>query len=143
VSDSPPDDDPIETAWRALLESKWDDEDAHRRFVGLAATLSRLPDAAARYRIMESDPERRDRAVEGKQLVLKNALALLGSMPRASIDDARKRARWLVPLAALGVFVAADFALAAFTHNHSFVSIPAFMLEIAIVLLLPWKRLLS
>lgn len=135
-------DDPIETTWRALLESHWDDEDKHRAFVALAAALSRLPDAATRYRSVENDPARRERAEAGKQLVFKNALGMLSAMPHSSRDEARKRARWIVPLATLGMMIAADFALAALMHQPSFVSIPAFVLEILIVVLLPWQRLL-
>jgi hypothetical protein len=143
VPDSADDNDPIEAAWHALIDSQWDDEEKHRAFVGLAAALSRLPDAAAHYRAVESDPSRRERAEFGKQLVLKNAMALLSSMPRTTLDDAKKRARWIVPLATLGVFLAMDFALAALLHQPKFLSIPAFVLEILIVVLLPWRRLLS
>ncbi len=57
VPDEP---DPIDEAW-ARLEEQWDDAEAHRRFIGLCATLDRLPEAGRRYReVRETDPERRE-----------------------------------------------------------------------------------
>ena len=41
--------DPLEAAWQALLDA-WPEEGAHRKFLALAETLDRLPDAGSRYR---------------------------------------------------------------------------------------------
>lgn len=56
-----PQPDPIDEAW-AKLQADWDDGDAHRKFIGLCATLDRLPEAGRRYRDVrdnDPDPERR------------------------------------------------------------------------------------
>ncbi len=81
-------------------------------------------------------------AEQGKQLVVTHAMTMLDSLPRASRDVGRERARLIVPLVTLGVMLSADFVLAGLTHQQAFVSIPAFILEILVVLLLPWRRLL-
>lgn len=58
--------DPVADAWRRLLE-QWDDDDAHCKFIGLCATMDRLPDAGRLYReVRESDGERR--AIAEKQI---------------------------------------------------------------------------
>jgi hypothetical protein len=54
--------DPLDTAW-AEVEAHWDDAAAHKKFLALADTLDRLPDAGRRYRaVREKDPERAERA---------------------------------------------------------------------------------
>jgi hypothetical protein len=51
--------DPVEEAW-ARVESAWDDDAEHTRFVKLCSVLGRLPDAGKRYRaVRDSDPQRR------------------------------------------------------------------------------------
>jgi len=56
--------DPIDEAW-AKVEAEWEDEKAHRRFVGVCVALDRLPDAGKRYRkVRETDPARRDDAAK-------------------------------------------------------------------------------
>ncbi|MEM8606718.1 MAG: hypothetical protein AAGF92_06410 [Myxococcota bacterium] len=55
--------DPIDEAW-GQVEADWQDEEAHRRFVGVCVALERLPEAGKRYReVRERDPERRDDAI--------------------------------------------------------------------------------
>ncbi len=133
------DPDPIESAWQALLE-RWDDDDAHKSFAVLAGSLDRLADAAARYREAAGMPERRDRAEAGKQLIVAQAVARIDATPRSTKESAR-RGRWLAPVALAGFLIAMDFLLATVTHNRRFVSVPAFALEILIVALLPWRRI--
>ncbi|MGB5810615.1 MAG: hypothetical protein WBG86_08805, partial [Polyangiales bacterium] len=54
--------DPIDEAW-AQVEASWEDEEAHRRFVGLCVALDRLPVAGGRYRqVREQDPVRSEEA---------------------------------------------------------------------------------
>ena len=56
--------DPLDEAW-ARVEERWDDREAHRKFVGLCSTLGRLPEAGRRYREVRDnhpDPERRAEA---------------------------------------------------------------------------------
>ncbi len=56
--------DPIEEAW-ARVEAEWENEDAHRRFVGVCVALDRLSEAGQRYReVRETDPARRDDAAK-------------------------------------------------------------------------------
>jgi hypothetical protein len=65
--------DPIDEAW-ALVEAKWGEEEAHRRFVGVCIALDRLPEAGKRYRMVrETDPTRREAA--SKQIDALIALA--------------------------------------------------------------------
>ena len=45
----------LEETW-AKVVARWDDDEAHRKFISLAASLSQLPEAGKRYR------EARDRA---------------------------------------------------------------------------------
>lgn len=76
--------DPIAVAWRKV-EASWDDDDAHRAFIGLCASLGRLPEAGARYRqVKESDPARRDDAharIEGLITLAMQSLQLDRSEP--------------------------------------------------------------
>lgn len=58
--------DPIDEAWERL-SSHWDDDEAHRKFIGLCATMSRLPDAGRLYREVRDRDETR-RAVAEKQI---------------------------------------------------------------------------
>ena len=54
--------DPIDEAW-GRVEADWEDEEAHRRFVGVCVALERLPEAGKRYRaVREQDPARSDAA---------------------------------------------------------------------------------
>ena len=41
--------DALEAAW-IRLRDQWDDEDAHRKYIALASSTGRLPDAGRRYR---------------------------------------------------------------------------------------------
>ena len=51
-----PGNDPIETAWAELLGS-WEDDAAHKRFIGLASGLGRLADAGRKYREARDAPD--------------------------------------------------------------------------------------
>jgi len=54
--------DPIAAAWEAL-EQAWGDEQAHKRFVSLCASVGRLPEAGRRYRtVRDTDPARAEMA---------------------------------------------------------------------------------
>ena len=55
-------DDPFESAWREL-EARWDDPDAHRKFIALCNAADALAEAGRRYRrVREQDSERREEA---------------------------------------------------------------------------------
>lgn len=101
VADEP---DPIDEAW-ARLEGSWDDADAHRRFIGLCATLERLPEAGRRYReVRDSDPDPDRRADAEKQIdrLLGFAMQSLETMR----TEPPRRARSVLLLVALAVTVA-------------------------------------
>ena len=54
--------DPIQQAW-SRVESAWDDDENHRRFLSLCVAFDRLPEAGQRYRaVRENDPTRKDEA---------------------------------------------------------------------------------
>ena len=54
--------DPIEEAWDRVL-THWDDDEAHRKFIALCATLDRLEFAGTRYRkIRDTEPVRAEQA---------------------------------------------------------------------------------
>ena len=55
---------PLQHAW-SKVEASWDDDDAHRRFIELAATLGLLSEADLRYRrVRDGDPERAESAAK-------------------------------------------------------------------------------
>jgi hypothetical protein len=133
--------DPLDAAWTAL-DAAWDDPAKHKAFVGLAASLGRLPDAAARYKTAGENPARADGAERGRQLVVAAALAQIETAPRTPRERAMRRGAWLAPIATLGFLFAASMLLATVTHNRTFVSIPALALEMLLVAVLPWRRIL-
>lgn len=54
--------DPVEQAW-SRVQSAWEDDEAHRRFLKICLALDRLPEAGWRYRkVQETDPTRKDDA---------------------------------------------------------------------------------
>jgi hypothetical protein len=132
--------DPLEAAWCAL-EPQWDDATKHKAFVALAASLGRLPDAAARYNTASQQPARAQAAEQGRQLVLAAALAQLATTPHSARAQSMGRGMWLAPLAALGLLFALGALLATVTQNRVFVSLPALAVEMLIVAVLPWRRL--
>lgn len=60
-------DDPIEGAWRRVLDD-FDDEAAHKKFLTLCASFDRLADAGKRYREIKADPDDARAAMAGKQV---------------------------------------------------------------------------
>jgi len=133
--------DPIDSAWSALLE-RWDEPARHKAFVALAASLDRLPDAAARYRAVEADPARAEGAAQGKERVLAAALAHIDALPRTTREEARRHGRWLVPVAALGLLYAVSLMGAELLQRPALRSPLTLALETAAVALLPWRRML-
>ena len=69
--------DPVVDAWQRLL-GQWDDDEAHRRFIGLCATMNRLPDAGRLYReVRETDAARRPVAQKQIDRLLAHAMQSL------------------------------------------------------------------
>ena len=98
--------DPIDRAW-AEVEANWEDDEAHKRFMALAATLDRLKDAGTRYReVREKDPARADAAGERINELLSRAMVRLMSNAQPSKRPVATR-RWITVvglLLALGLF---------------------------------------
>lgn len=93
-------DDSIEAAW-AAVEARWDEPEAHKKFLALADALDRLAEAGKRYRaVKETDAARRDAAA-------RHIDQLLGlAMKRVRVDKveptkSRSRVEWV----ALGVSI--------------------------------------
>lgn len=83
--------DPIEDAWSSL-EERWDDAEAHRKFIALCATLDRLPEAGRRYReVRDGDPERRETAEHQIDRLLALAMQSLATARTPPPDTARAR----------------------------------------------------
>jgi hypothetical protein len=134
--------DPVDAAWTQLL-AHWADAERHRAFIALAAALSRLPDAAARYRTVESDPEHSEAAARAKKTIVAQAMAVVDATPRTTPEEARRTARSLIPIAALGLILAISWMLSALTRSRLFVSPITLAVEILVVALLPWRRILG
>lgn len=133
----PSTDDPIESAWVALLVH-WDDPERHRRFVALARTLERLPDAARRYRGVSNDPARAERAKESLDQILKVAMLSLTPVRR---EPAPPRFRFALPLGVtMGGVVAMMFLSR--TLNVPALASPWALLGVAVLaMVFPWHRL--
>lgn len=87
------DQDPIEAAFAALRQT-WEDQEAHKQFIGLCVSMSRLHDAGRLYReYRERAEDDADKAVADRQLarVLAAAMANLDTLPRAQPKTGQKR----------------------------------------------------
>ncbi len=84
----------LDRAW-AEVESHWEDDDAHRRFIALCAMQGALPTAGQRYRaVRDSDPARSERARRQIDAVLAAALASL-DLTRDPRAQGRRRVVWI------------------------------------------------
>lgn len=135
MSQTPPV-DPLEVPWQTLL-SDWENDVQHRRFVALAATMQRLPDAARRYRAALSDPALQLRAQEGLERVLGAAMQALTPPPRES----RSRLNVMLPLSAFAAALLATIFVARITEFRALTSPLVIFGEALIVALIPWRRL--
>lgn len=89
--------DPLETAW-AKVEQQWDDDAAHKAFVGLCLSLDRLAEAGRRYRqVRDDDPERRDEASRRIDALLALALQTMELTKTEAPDAAstRRKITWV------------------------------------------------
>jgi hypothetical protein len=77
-------DDPIEHAWERVV-AQWESEPAHKAFLTLASSTSRLAEAGRRYReVAEREPERAEvakRQIERVTALAMQNLATLKSEP--------------------------------------------------------------
>jgi hypothetical protein len=85
--------DPLELAW-SKVEAEWDDDDAHKRFLGLCVALGRLPEAGGRYRkVREQDasPARREQANQRIEDLLSLAMKTMETLrsPEEPPDKSR------------------------------------------------------
>lgn len=129
--------DPLETAWTELL-ARWGDDDKHRAFVALASALERLPDAGARYRALRDDPARGEAARKGLERVLAAAMARLTPTRR---EPARPRGNFMLPVTALAVLWIGTLVVARGLHRPDLLRPLVFAAELALVLVVPWRKL--
>lgn len=134
------DDDPIETAWSALLR-EWESAERHRAFVALAASLQRLPDAARRYRESLGDPARAERAKAGIDAVLRVAYLSLAPPPRGEHEITRKARAWMLPMSAAMALVVLTLLGAHALHQPGLASPWVLGAEVLGALLVPWQKL--
>ena len=101
--------DPVADAWSALL-TRWQDDEAHRGFMGLCATLDRLPDAGQRYRQVrdaDPDPERRKDAERHIARLLGIAIVALERTRTTPSPRPRRKLTWIAIAVSLTLVVAA------------------------------------
>jgi hypothetical protein len=132
---APPPPDPLDVAWAALLE-QWDSEAKHKSFVGLAATLQRLPDAARRYRALVDDPARAARAKQGIDRVLSVAMSTMTPVVR----EKPRSINVMIPLTALAAALLVTTIVARATELHALTSPVVIVGEVIVIALLPWRR---
>lgn len=134
--------DPIETAWNTLL-ADWDSDDRHKAFVALAASLSRLPDAARHYRASLTEPALATRAQQGIDAILRVAMLTLTPPKRSEHEITRNARRWLVPMVVAMTLVVMTLLAAQMTRQPRLASPWLFVAEVLVAVLIPWGRLLS
>lgn len=135
-------DDPIESAWTALLR-EWESAERHKAFVALAASLERLPDAARRYRESLTDAARAERAKQGIDAVLRVAYLALAPPPRRDNDLARRVRAWALPASAAMALVVLTLLASQALHQPALASPWVLAAEVAGALLVPWRRLVA
>ncbi len=134
--------DPIETAWSNLV-GDWESDDRHRAFVALAASLSRLPDAARHYRASLAEPSRAVRAQQGIDSILRVAMLTLTPPKRSEHEITRNARRWLLPMVAAMTLVVLTLLGAMMSHQPQLASKWVLFAEVLVVVLIPWDRLTS
>ncbi len=132
--------DPIELAW-TKLRGNWDDDAAHKAFVGLAVALQRLPDAARHYRESVADEALQARAKAGIDAVLRVAMLSL-TPPKRDPHAAVQRTRRVLGRIAAGMLVVVGTLWAARGFQASQLASFGFIaVELAVVFVVPWERL--
>ena len=97
----------LEAAW-ARVEEAWDDEDAHRKFKALAASLGRLDFAGTRYRgVRDGDPERADVAQREIDRLVALAMSQLEVTRSAEPKSGRRIVNLLAVAVVLGLLLSA------------------------------------
>ncbi len=100
--------DPVETTWAHVL-ANWNDDEAHKAFVGTCLSEDRLPEAGKRYRqIKEEGGERAARAEEQIAKLLTLGMTLM-QQNRTLPPPKRNRALTflvMLALALLGIAIA-------------------------------------
>ena len=133
-------DDPIESAWSALLR-EWESPDRHKAFVALAAARQRLPDAARHYRESLSDAARAERAKQGIDAILRVAYLSLAPSPRREPELTRRLRAMLLPMSAAMALVVLTLLGAQALHQPTLASPWVLGAEVLVTLLIPWQRL--
>jgi len=72
----------FEALWQAVLKD-WDEERVHDAFVSYCSQADNLVKAASRYREVEKEPERAERAKKQLEKISALALAQMAALPRS------------------------------------------------------------
>jgi hypothetical protein len=86
---------PIEEAW-ARLEAQWEDDEAHRRFIGLCVAMDQLPEAGRHYRqVRESDAARAEEAAQRiESLLVLATQQLTDTRSRVPPKESKRALTW-------------------------------------------------
>jgi len=98
---------PIDEAW-GRVEAEWEDDEAHKRFVGVCVALDQLPEAGRRYRqVRERDPLRREVAERQiDNLIVLATQQLQDTRARPATTEHKRTVQWLafaIMLSLMGV----------------------------------------
>lgn len=101
--------DPVDDAW-SRLEARWEDDEAHRKFIALCAAMGRLPEAARRYReVRENDESRRERAAAQIDRLLAHAMSTLESQRSEPPRNIRPVLVWIAAAITIAMILAASW----------------------------------
>ncbi len=92
----------LDALWQRVVDS-WEDEKVHAALLEYALRTEHLPDIAARYRALEDDPEKKERARKRLDAIVVAATQLMMSLK----TPARAKVPLPITLSAFGIFLCA------------------------------------
>lgn len=96
----------IDAAWQRVV-NEWDDEQTHRAFLMLCASIERLDEAGRRYReVCDQDPARRTMAEAQIERVLGLAMQKLSSLQSERHPRSTRKKLLLVATGVSGTLIA-------------------------------------
>lgn len=99
--------DPIEEAWRHVVDN-WNDDEAHKQFFGACVAADRLPEAGKRYRAVKNEGGARAKKAEeqiGKLLALGMSLIQQDRTPPPKRTNRVVTSLVVLALALLGIAI--------------------------------------
>lgn len=88
--------DPLfETLWRRVVEA-WDDDRTHKALLEYAVRAEQLAEAAGRYRAMQDDPSKRDRAKRQMDTIVATATQMMLAMKTPPPPGSPRVLSWVV-----------------------------------------------